>query len=180
MLAEGSSLALDNPRADKLVNGAIAVDISRESSELTSFYTSIPFRQLVLNGMMEYTTTSANNNSDPARYYLMQAIETGAQPKFTISAKNVDALKDSTYSYYFSIQYDLLKEEIKAVYDAYAEAMEAIGTTEIVNHTMLAQDVFLTEYAGGAQVVTNYTFSEFDYNGTKIAGNDYLILKGGN
>ncbi len=180
VLAEGSSLALDNPRADKLTGGTFAVDISRESSELTSFYTSIPFRQLVLNGMMEYTTTTANNNSNPSHYYLMQAVETGAQPKFTISAKNVDVLKDSTYSYYFSIQYELLKEEIKAVYDAYAEAMKVIGTTEITNHIMLAKDVFLTKYANGTQVITNYTFNTFDYNGTEIAGNDYLILKGGN
>ena len=180
-LAEnGSGLALDNPRADKLTEGTFAVDVSRESSELTSFYTSIPFRQLVMNGRMEYTTTSANNNSDPMQYFLMQAIETGAQPKFTISAKNVDVLKDSTYSYYFSIQYDLLKEEIKEVYDAYAEAMEVIGTTEIVNHTMLDQDVFLTEYADGTKVVTNYTYDSFEYSGTEIPGNDYLILKGGN
>ncbi|MGN0507032.1 MAG: DUF5696 domain-containing protein [Lachnospiraceae bacterium] len=180
ILSEDSKLALDNPRVDKLSYGSIAVDVSRESSELTSFYTSIPFRQLVLNGMMEYTTTTANNNSDPAVYYLMQAIETGAQPKFTISAKNVDVLKDSTYSYYFSIQYDLLKEDIKEVYDAYAEAMEVIGTAQIVNHTMLAQDVFLTEYANGTKVVTNYTFHTFTYNETEVPANDYLILKGGN
>lgn len=180
VLGEKSKLALDNPRADKLVGGNVAVDISRESSELTSFYTSIPFRQLVLNGRMEYTTTTANNNSDPAKYFLMQAVETGAQPKFTISAKNVDVLKDSTYSYYFSVQYELLKEDIKEVYDAYAAAMEVIGTTEITNHRMLDQDVFLTEYANGTQVVTNYTFDVFTYEGNEIAGNDYLILKGGN
>ncbi len=178
-LSEGSELALDNPRMDKLVNGTIAVDVSRESSELSAFYTSIPFRQLVLNGIMEYTTTSANNNSDPASYYLMQAIETGAQPKFTISAKNVDVLKDSKYSYFFSIQYDLMKDEIKEVYDKLAEAMEIIGTAEIVNHTMLAKDVFLTEYANGTQVVTNYTFESFDYNGTEVAADNYLVLKGG-
>lgn len=181
VLAEdGSKLALQNPRADRLTNGTIAVDVSRESSNLTSFYTSIPFRQLVLNGMMEYTTTTANNNSDPAKYYLMQAIETGAQPKFTISAKSVDVLKDSTYSYYFSVQYEFLKDDIKMVYDAYAEAMQEIGTAQIVNHTMLAQDVFLTEYANGTRVISNYTLYEFDYNGTTIKANDYLILKGGN
>lgn len=179
-LAEGSALALDNPRMDKLANGSIAVDVSRESSELTMFYTSIPFRQLVLNGMMEYTTTSANNNSDPAEYYLMQALETGAQPKFLISAKNVDVLKDSKYSYYFSVQYELLKDEIKNIYDALEEGMAVIGTAEIVNHTMLAQDVFLTEYANGTLVVTNYTFENFDYNGNAVAPNNYLILKGGN
>lgn len=181
VLAEDSSkLALQNPRADRLTEGTIAVDVSRESSNLTSFYTSIPFRQLVLNGMMEYTTTTANNNSDPAKLYLMQAIETGAQPKFLISAKNVDELKDSTYSYYFSVQYDFLKDDIKMVYDAYTEAMEQIGTAQIADHTMLAQDVFLTEYANGTKVISNYTLYEFDYNGTTIKAKDYLILKGGN
>ncbi|MBR2401623.1 MAG: hypothetical protein IKB01_02485 [Lachnospiraceae bacterium] len=180
ILADGSKLALDNPRMDKLAGGTIAVDVSRESSNLTMFYASIPFRQLVLNGIMEYTTTAANNNSDPAEYYLMQALETGAQPKFIISAKNVDVLKDSKYSYYFSVQYDLLKEEIKEVYDALNEGMAVIGTAEIVNHTMLAQDVFLTEYANGSKVVTNYTFEDVDYNGTTVEANNYLILKGGN
>lgn len=180
VLADGSKLALQNPRADKLTKGTIAVDVSRESSNLTSFYTSIPFRQLVLNGMMEYTTATANNNSDPAKYYLMQAVETGAQPKFLISAKNVDVLKDSTYSHYFSVQYELLKDDIKMVYDAYEEAMKEIGTAQIVNHSMLAQDVFLTEYANGTKVVSNYTLYDFNYNGTTIEANDYLILKGGN
>lgn len=179
ILAEGSELALDNPRMDALAGGTIAVDVSRESSELNLFYTSIPFRQLVLNGMMKYTTTSANNNSDPASYYLMQAIETGAQPKFTISAKNVDVLKDSKYSYYFSVQYDLMKDEIKEVYDKLEEAMAIIGTTKIVNHTMLEQDIFLTEYANGTKVVTNYTFDTFEYEGNEVAADNYLILKGG-
>ena len=178
-LAKDSSLALDNPRMDALAGGSVAVDVSRESSELTAFYTSIPFRQLVLNGMMKYTTTSANNNSDPASYYLMQAIETGAQPKFTVSAKNVDVLKDSKYSYYFSVQYDLMKDEIKEVYDKLAEAMELIGTTKIVNHTMLDKDVFLTEYAGGTKVVTNYTFESFEYEGNVVEADNYLIMKGG-
>ncbi len=180
VLGEGSELALDNPRMDKIQNGAIAVDVSRESSELTMFYTSIPFRQLVLNGVTEYTTTSANNNSDRTGYYVMQALETGAQPKFTISYKNVDVLKDSKYSYYFSIQYDLLKEEIKSVYDEVETGMQLIGTAEIVNHKMLAKDVFETEYANGTRVVTNYTFETYSYEGHDIAANDYLILKGGN
>jgi hypothetical protein len=178
-LADGSGLALDNPRMDALAHGNIAVDVSRESSELNMFYTSIPFRQLVLNGIMKYTTTSANNNSDPSSYYLMQALETGAQPKFTISAKNVDVLKDSKYSHYFSIQYDLMKDDIKNVYDELEKAMALIGTTKIVNHTMLAQDVFLTEYANGSRVVTNYTFDAFEYEGNVIEGDDYLVMKGG-
>jgi len=179
VLGKNTALALNNPRADKLLYGSYATDIARASSELTQFYTSIPFRQLVLNGLTEYTTETANNNSNPYSYYLMQAVETGAQPKFTISAKSVDVLKDSKYSYYFSVQYELLKEEIKAVYDEYEAAMALIGTTEIKNHSMLAQDVFLTEYAGGVRVVTNYTFESFAYEGNVIEANDYLILKGG-
>ena len=75
---------------------------------------------------------------------------------------------------------NVVKEEIKEVYDALNEGMAVIGTAEIVNHTMLAQDVFLTEYANGSKVVTNYTFEDVDYNGTTVKANDYLILKGGN
>lgn len=154
------------------------MDIARASSEYSTFYTSIPFRQLVLNGMMEYTTTPVNNNSKNPHYFVMQAIELGSQPKFILSSSSVDVLKDTKYSHYFSIQYDLLKEDIRAVYDEYAKAMDTIGTAQIVNHTMLDQDIFLTEYANGTKVVTNYTSLDFEYDGKTVAPNDYLIVEG--
>lgn len=177
-LPEQAGLALDNPRADRLKYGAIAVDIARESSEYDTFYSTIPFRQLVLNGLMEYTTASVNNNSITPKYYLMQALEVGALPKFIVSYSDEDVLKDSYYSYYYSVGYQDIKQDIEFVYKAYQEAMGKIGRSRIVNSTMLTEDVFLTEYENGTKVYVNYTALPYHADDMTIPANDYVILEG--
>jgi len=95
LLTEDRQLALGNPRMDKLHLGKYAVGISRKSSDYATFYSTIPFRQLVMNGIIEFTTEDVNNNSLDERYYLLQALELGAYPKFVLSSKSIDVLKDS-------------------------------------------------------------------------------------
>ena len=170
-------LALDNPRMDKVLYGSYAVDISRESSDYSTFYSTIPFRQLVMNGLTLYTTTNVNNNSMDERYYLLQALELGAFPKFTISSKSVDILKDSNYSELYSIQYSKLHETIKEVYDEYENAMKIIGVANIVNHEMLADKIFMTEYENGTKVITNYNGKSKSINGYDLEPYGYEILK---
>ncbi len=170
-------LALDNPRMDKVLYGSYAVDISRESSDYSTFYSTIPFRQLVMNGLTLYTTTNVNNNSMDERYYLLQALELGAFPKFTISSKSVDILKDSNYSELYSIQYSKLHETIKEVYDEYENAMKIIGVANIVNHEMLADKIFMTDYENGTKVITNYNGKSKSINGYDLEPYGYEILK---
>lgn len=177
-LPETAALALDNPRADRLTLGEIAVDVSRESSDYNAFYCTIPFRQLVMNGMLDYTTTTANNNSDSMEYVLLQAVELGAIPKFTISSKSVDVLKESKYSYYYSIQFDMLKEDIEYVYDEYEKAMQVIGTANIVDHRIIDSNVYLTEYENGTRVISNYNRKPVMYENQEIAAQGFLLLEG--
>ena len=116
-LSANRKLAMMNPRADKLTDASVAVDISRSSSNYATFATSIPFRQLVMNGLCRYTTTNVNNNSKSVNYYLLQVLETGAIPKYTVMAADADVLKNSAYSYYYDVQYAPMAEEIKSLYD---------------------------------------------------------------
>lgn len=117
-------------------------------------------------------------SSNDSAYYVLQAVELGAEPKFTISAKNVDVLKDSTYSYYYSMQYEKWKEEIKAVADECSAAREKIGTMEISNHQVLAENVFETEYASGVTVITNYNQIPVTLeDGTTIEALGYRIIQ---
>ncbi len=179
LLAADRKVAMTNPRADKLVNASIAVDIGRKSSEYATFATSIPFRQLVMNGLCQYTTTNINNNSRAASYYLLQALETGAMPKYTVMASDADVLQNSAYSYYYDVQYAPMADEIKAVYDEYAAAMEVIGTANIVNHTVLDENVFLTEYENGTQIITNYNATTVTVGEQEIAGYGYQMNQKG-
>lgn len=179
-LSAAKKLALNNPRAEYAALGGIAANISRESGDYASFYATVPFRQLVLNGLCRYTTENANMSSEGLDYYLLQGVELGSLPKFMVSAKSVDVLQNSNYSYLYSMQYDNWKDEIKEVYGKFKDAMAQIGTNEITGHQMLAKNVFCTEYASGTKVITNYNKTKVDLNGKTIEAMGYLIIpKGG-
>lgn len=175
-LADQKTLAIDNPWMKNIGYGEIATDISRTSSDYKTFATTIPFRQLVMNGLIDYTTEDVNMSSQDMEYYILQAVELGSYPKFTIAASSSDVLKSTEYSYYYSVQYDQLKDRIKEVYGECESAWKQIGTNEIVNHTRLADQVFCTEYASGVSVLTNYNRYEVTLeDGTVIPALGYVI-----
>lgn len=177
-LGSSKKLSLYNPKMEYAAMSTYATDISRESSNYATFYVTIPFRQLVMNGITTYTTENVNMSSMPEAYYILQAAELGSNPKFLLTAKNVDVLKNSNYSYLYSTQYENWRESIKEVYDECHTIFEQIGTKEISNHSILAENVFCTEYTTGVKVITNYNNTEFQLeDGTIISGLDYLIIE---
>ncbi|MCM1191667.1 MAG: DUF5696 domain-containing protein [Butyrivibrio sp.] len=175
-LAEGRELALTNPHMDKIGYGSIAVDISRESSDYLTFSATIPFKQLVMNGLIAYTTEDVNISSRNPAYFVLQSAETGAYPKFIVTAKNVDVLQDSDYSYLYSVKYSLIQDKIDAVYRECSEIRAQIGTSEITGHECLAQGVYRTTYATGVQVTVNYNLYDVTLeDGGTIEAESYLV-----
>ena len=47
------------------------------------------------------------------------------------------------------------------------------------DHRKLAEDVYLTVYADGSEVLTNYSRAPFEYRGKKIPPRDYMLFNGG-
>lgn len=176
-LSESRRLALYNPLMKNILYGDYAVGISRESSDYATFSATIPFRQLVLNGLVEFTTENVNMSSKNKNYYILQAVELGAYPKFTITYENEDILKDTPYSNYYSTQYDNWKDTIKEVYDEIRKARELIGTTKIINHKVLAENVYQTDYESGVSVITNYNLKTVHVDQYTLEALDYLIIK---
>lgn len=174
------TLAFNNPNANVLPYCDYAVNISRESSNYGSIYTNIPFRQLVMNGMFEYTTLDANMSKENLNYFLLQALEVGSYPKFTIGAKGQDMLKDvkkmNPYTNYLSVKYDDIRPRIDELYGKYVEEFKKIKTNEIKNHTMLGVGVFETEYKSGTKVIVNYNKYPVDIKGKTIDAVGYIIV----
>lgn len=174
-LSDSKTIALDNPNIDKIGFAKYAANISRESSDYGTMYCSIPFRQLVMNGLTDYTTLNINMASDRNSYFLLQAFELGSIPKFTICSKNVDVLKNSTYSDYYSMQYSMIKDKIKTIYDEYSSGLAKIGSKEITGHRMLAQNVFETDYKSGVSVLVNYNKYPVSIKGYNLDALGYII-----
>lgn len=174
-LSENKILALNNPNVDRMIYGKYALNVSRESSDFGTMYSSIPFRQLVMNGIVEYTTLDVNMSYEDTKYYILQAVELGSCPKFTISSKTVDLLKNTSFSYYFSAQYDKLKNTIFKVYQEYKDTWDKIKSKEIVDHQMIEKNVFMTKYASGAKVIVNYNRYPITVDGEVIQPLGYRI-----
>lgn len=175
-LSEDKSLALSNPHIDKINYGSIATDISRESSDYATFAVTIPFKQLVMNGLISYTTEDVNLSSKNAEYFILQAAELGSYPKFIITYKNVDVLKNSDFSYLFSAQYSLLEEKIRAVYEECVSIRSQIGTNEIIGHEVLEDGVYQTTYGNGTVALVNYNLYDVTLvDGTWLPAEGYLV-----
>mgnify|MGYP000863201350 CR=1 FL=1 len=176
---QNSSIILQNPYQSRALYADILTDISRESSRYGIFKTSVPFRQIVLNGLVEYTTLNINMASSSKNYFILNAVETAARPKFTVTAQSVDKLKELNFSELFSTEFGALEEDIKYVMDEIDKAFSKIGSTKIVGHRVLDDNVFETTYEGGVKVVVNYnTFDVTTEEGAYIPGMGYVILGG--
>ncbi len=172
-------VALENPFMDNIAYGSIAVDVSKESSDYATFSHTIPFRQLVMNGICDYTTENVNISSKNAEYFVLQAAELGSYPKYILTSKPVTSLKNTDYHYLYSAQYDLLKDGIKAMYAQIADIRGRIGTNEITGHTCLAEKVYKTTYANGVEVIVNYNLHSVELeDGTVLEAEAYRIEGG--
>lgn len=178
-LSQSKDLALTNPHIDKIGYGSVATDVSRESSDYATFALTIPFKQLVMNGLIDYTTEDVNLSSRNAAYFVLQSAELGSWPKFLLTWENVDVLKDSDFSYLYAAQFELLRDKIEEVYQECADIRSQIGTEEITGHKALADGVYQTTYASGAVVIVNYNLYDVTLeDGTALPAESYLIKEG--
>jgi hypothetical protein len=109
-----------------------------------------------MSGLTEFTTLNVNGAKSPPEYYLLQALELGALPKFEVCAEDTSVLSKARITQYLAAHYEDAAQTIKSLDAAYKAAFARIGTKEIVRHETLSHDVFLTTYANGVRVLVNY------------------------
>lgn len=171
-------LALNNPRIDRIQYADWAVNISRESSNFGAFYTSIPFRQLVMNGLVRHTTLDVNGFGISPNYFFLQALELGSVPKFRLTAENANVLQYTAHTNFLSTHYEINRNLIREMYLRWVRAFEIIGCKEIVNHETLRAGVFRTTYRSGVSVTVNYNRFPVEIDGELIPAWGYIITGG--
>ncbi len=88
----------------------------------------------------------------------LKLYEFGGRPTFYwgFNGENIQPLKRAfdEYQKYKYLQYEFMQE-----------------------HKKIAPDVFLTRYADGSEIVTNYAKTPFKYKGKAVAGEDFALFK---
>ena len=113
------------------------LNVDLDSSRYNFSSCAVPFIGVVLHGSVSFTGEPLNMEGD-LQYALLKAIENGASPYFILSMANTQALKEYfDLSEYYSIRYDIWKDDISDVYNVLNEVLSDVQDKYIIDHEFL-------------------------------------------
>lgn len=144
-LKEKFSVMVDGGNAYTLPYVDHIIKMPTESSNFLKAGASIPFAAMVLHGYVNYSGDAVNMEGD-IRYALLKSIENGASLYFTLCYRNNSALKESDeYNKYYSVSYDIWKDDMAEYYKTVNEALGDLQTVLITEHNLLDAQRTITE-----------------------------------
>lgn len=170
MVAEGNQYVL--PYAD------IITDMDFQGKFYTIFDYSVPFYQIAIHGIVNYTGEAINLAGDPVDVILKSA-EAGAGLSFLFMNDSVSELQNTEYTDFFGAHYDSWKNIAKEYYTRYKSEMDGLYDKFITDHKVLADGVSATTYENGTVVYVNYNETPYSDGKISIPARDYLVERRG-
>lgn len=154
-ITEKTDVMLTNPNHYSLGFADHIIDLSTQSSRFLVIDYAIPFYQMAIAGKISYAMPSVNiDQNEVDMYYVLKAIETGSQLKFTVSYEDTAQLINTRFNTYFSTEFELIKNKM---INLYTELYELIGDDNyIVSHTYVSATEVIVTYAKGQVITLNY------------------------
>ncbi len=168
-IKEGNNYAI--PYADMIT------DMNLTGNTYAIIDRRIPFYQIAIHGMKDYTGESINLAGD-FQTALLECAEYGAGLNFTFMKEDTPVLQDSKYSCYRAAAYDRWKDILTPVILRYQTEMAGLNRQAITGHDQLSKEVSVTEYADGTKVYVNYSNRDYKDGGTVIPARDYKVERG--
>ncbi len=138
---------------------------------------TVPFYQIALHGMKDYTGQPLNLANDYVDEFL-KCVEYGAGLNFTFMAEDGKVLQDTYHSNYFGANYDARCDEAEALITQFQKDMAGLNNQRIVSHENLTEDVTVTGYADGTKVYVNYGIEEANIDGVVVPARSYSVERG--
>lgn len=171
MIKEGNDYAI--PYAD------LITDMNLTGQPYAIIDERIPFYQIAIHGMKDYTGEAINLSGD-YRTLLLECAEYGAGLNFTFMAEDTRVLRDSDYSNYTSSGYTFWKDQLIPMILRYQQETRGLNRLRITGHERLSEDVVVTTYEDGTKVYVNYGSTDFRKGTVKVPARDYLVKRGDN
>ncbi len=177
MKSNGIKIALQSPAAYALNYTNYAYGMPLRSSNYNIFDYDIPFVQLVLNGVKNYSTPAINLTNNISEMKLLM-IESGSAPAYAIMGKDYKDVKDTPLDVLYGanlsgIQSNIVND-VKEYRDFYAKT-----ECKIARHITVSKTLRIVEYENGSTVIINYDSNKAGYGGITVDGMSYKFIEGG-
>lgn len=170
MIKRGNDYAM--PYAD------LITDMDLEGYCYSIFDQMVPFYQIAIHGMKDYTSKPINLSGD-YHTQLLRCAEYGAGLGFTFMSEDTQILQDTFHSNFYGAYYTDWSEKATEMVNQYQADMEGLNNQRIVNHEALTKDVTVTVYENGTSVYVNYGGEDYTADGVTVPARGYCV-KGGN
>ncbi|MDI9521058.1 MAG: DUF5696 domain-containing protein [Bacillota bacterium] len=177
-------LMLDTPNAYALPYASSVSNLPTQSSDYKLFNFSVPFLQLVYDGMLPYAGTSWNLRPQQLpQLLLLEAIESRTAPRFTLTYEEPTIFHDTgdlDFTGYFATWYQDSLPHVLEAWKAYDDFYQQVKGARITGHEILGDTVRATHYDNGKTVLVNYGERRKSALGASIPGFSYVIQGGEN
>lgn len=113
------------------------MNVPLDSSRFNKSSNAVPFIGVVLHSYVQMSGSPINMDGNIG-YSFLKAIENGASINFTLCYQNYEKLKeDRNLSQYYSVRYDILKDDIVKYYTKLNELTRDLQLLQIVGHEFL-------------------------------------------
>lgn len=161
ILADGAN-AYSFPYVKHIIN------VPLNSSRYDIFDEDIPFYQIVMHGIIPYTSKAVNSSADIDDTLLMCAV-TGSNLHYDLISSETDVLKDTEYSYLYYANADYWTDTVSEHYNRISPILKAVSDATIADYrTESSVSIITAEYSDG-------TVIKVDFSDKTITFNDNII-----
>ncbi len=132
-----------------------------ESSRFDIFSEDVPFYQIVLHGIIPYTSTAVNSSPNPTEV-LLKSVATGCLPCYDIIAEKTDVLKDTELDVYYYANADGWIDDIAESYNSLKPLYKRIADCMITGYNVDG-NIITTTYSDGTITKINLDSQQIDY-----------------
>lgn len=172
----GAAFLMDGGNAYTLPYAQRLAGIPSSSSGFVIVDEEIPFMQLSLNGIIEYSTQPVNLSSNAKRAFL-KAIESDSCLSYAFIEEDPVFLRDTELSWLYGANYRVWKDDVVNNNKRYTQFKETTQNSSILKHSIIENGLVQVTYENGAQVLINYTNKSKTFNGISIPEMDFVSFR---
>jgi len=173
-LASGQSIMVKTGFDYVLPYVATVTDVDLDGTVYSILDKTVPFYQIAIHGMVDYTGQPINLCSDWLAELLLCA-EYGAGLNFTFMEEDGKIIQETYHSDLFGAEYDAWKEDALEIIHTYQQDMAGLNNLQIVDHEVVSRQVTMTQYENGTRVYVNYSTADYTDGNVTVPARSYLV-----